>query len=100
MTEDQLRYRVPNGQDPAVVIAELTKDGFDSTTETIGGFHQVAISCPPGSGGREAAREAITRANRTSNFDGGPIERPVVFEGEPDDHRETDPLRNAPQDGH
>lgn len=56
---ETLRYRVPDGQDPAAVAAALQQHGFDATTESAPGHHDVLVACPPGSGGRESARRVI-----------------------------------------
>ncbi len=44
---DDLRYRVPVGQDSAAVLATLRVAGFRATPETVAGDQRVVIICDP-----------------------------------------------------
>lgn len=43
-----LVYRLPEGQDPAAVLAALRREGFDAAPVPGGTGHEVLISCPDG----------------------------------------------------
>jgi hypothetical protein len=45
---ETLRYRVPNGQDPAMLVASLTHSGFAAVTEPVRDGKDVVVSCPDG----------------------------------------------------
>lgn len=65
--EDQLRYQVPVGQDPVVLVAALGRDGYDAVTVMEGGHHHVVITCPAGPDRDRAHVRAIIRsASQTS----------------------------------
>ncbi len=65
----ELRYRVPEGQDPAAVLATLRVNGFAARSTTSEGAPIVVISLPAPAG-RERAREILRAA-------------PVNTEGDP-----------------
>jgi hypothetical protein len=65
--EETLRYRVPDGQDPAVVMAALETAGHRTAVEDEAGEKYLVISCPKGrDASREEARKLIEEADRTS----------------------------------
>jgi hypothetical protein len=52
---ETLHYRVPDGQDPAVLIAALSHAGYTSALDEAHGDAYVAVDCPAGRD-RERAR--------------------------------------------
>ena len=56
---DTLRYRVPDAQDPTVLIAHLEKAGYRSTLDEVGGDKILAIACLDG---RDDARTRVRTA--------------------------------------
>lgn len=65
-----LVYDVPEGQDPAVLLAALAHAGFTSVPDTVRGISQIAVDCPEGrKRDRELVREVIARA-ASPGFDG------------------------------
>ena len=82
-SEAALHYRVPQGQDPAVLTSALTEAGYQAVGDLVEGQNEIMIE-----GGRGAApdpdrvRAVIERAN-VSTLEGGAVrERPVLFEEE------------------
>lgn len=78
--EQVLRYQVPEGQDPAVVLGALATHGFDASTEP-GAMHQYVLIEGPAAADREAVREVLS-STRTSMLDGRPIDTEVRFADE------------------
>lgn len=64
--ESQLRYRVPTGQDPVVLIAELGREGYDAVPLFEGGHNYVVISCEDPEADRPRVRRIITEVSKTS----------------------------------
>lgn len=81
---DTLDYVVPEGQDPAVVVAALSVNGFDAAPGHEGGRQLVHINCgPDNASAREQAREVIAGIGTTSLDAGVPIDNtPVRFADE------------------
>jgi len=80
---DALRYRVPSGQDPAVLTSALSEAGYEAVGDLVEGQNVVVIES--GGGGRpdpDKVREIIRQANTTTLEGGRMQERPVVFEEE------------------
>ena len=78
-----LDYRVPAGQDPAVVMAALTGAGYEAAVDPHDA-HRVRVDCPAGPDEeRSRVREVIAGARSTA-IDAGKPARPdtVVFEDE------------------
>ncbi len=76
--EDHLRYVVPSGQDPPVLLAALGGEGYDAATELVDGHHQVVVRCPAGRDAERAhVRAVIGSAHSTGlegeNFDPGDV---------------------------
>jgi len=74
---ETLRYPVPTGQDPAVLMGALKHARHEATSEPSAHGHDLLIACPPGK--REEIRQVIADADTTSvegtgpKFDPGPI---------------------------
>ena len=59
-----LRYRVPTGQDPAVVVAALTKAGFTAEAVPVPEGHDVVVSLAEDrERDRSRVRDAIAQAD-------------------------------------
>jgi len=59
---DQLRYRVPNGQDTAALLAALNKEGYAAEGEEIPGGHVVVVPCQNVDRERPRVRAALQHA--------------------------------------
>jgi hypothetical protein len=83
---ETLTYTLPPGQDPAVVLAALERDGFTALSPVTGGRPQVIVECP---NGRERNREPVRRALEgagTTGFEGEPLDtHGVQFDDESDE---------------
>ncbi len=56
-------YAVPNGQDPAVLMAALETEGFTAVCDTSGGMDTVVVECGEQERGRvRAVIEQVDRA--------------------------------------
>jgi hypothetical protein len=64
--ESQLRYRVPTGQDPVVLIAELGREGYEAVPLFEGGHNYVVVSCEDPEVERPRVRRIITEVSKTS----------------------------------
>jgi hypothetical protein len=60
-------YAVPHGQDPALVMTALTRDGFVSVPDMAGGVERLLIECPEAD--RARVRDVIEQVNHPG-FDG------------------------------
>ena len=86
LTEPGLRslvYEVPEGQDPAAIVAALRQDGLEATEVMRQGRQRVVISGPEGTEDiRSRAREVIARG-ADLNLEGDPATpRKVTFADE------------------
>jgi hypothetical protein len=82
-SSEALHYRVPRGQDPAVLTSALTEAGYQAVGDLVEGQHEVMVEA--GRGGPpdpDRVRAVIERANASSLEGGAVQERPVVFEEE------------------
>jgi hypothetical protein len=71
---ETLRYRVPNGQDPAMLLAALTHQGFAAVAEPVREGKDVVVSCPDG---RERERDRVrTTIQDASDMGGSEWPRP------------------------
>jgi hypothetical protein len=63
-----LRYAVPPGQDPALVVAELTKAGYDASPDSEPGPSSatVIIGSHGGEPDRESVRQTLARIDGTN----------------------------------
>ncbi|HWJ81843.1 MAG TPA: hypothetical protein VNS55_06370 [Nocardioides sp.] len=75
-----VRYRVPEGQDPAVVATAVSEHGYEARMDEEGGMGEryVVVACPRGDADREPVRAAIAAAG-TSMDDPAPARREVRF---------------------
>ncbi len=61
-----LRYRVPDHQDPAVLVAALKLAGFGASAEWGAGAHHLTISCPDLRSDRPRVRSVIESTTASS----------------------------------
>ncbi len=86
--EEELRYVVPTGQDPAVLLAALHADGYDAVTVLEHGRHVVVVSCPAGADRDRAHVRAVIRAAAQTSLEGEQFDPGrVEFEDEAADGR-------------
>jgi hypothetical protein len=79
-TVETLDYVVPEGQDPAVVVAALQKNGFEAAPD-IGAKQRLHVAT--GDVQREQVRSIIQSIGSTALEDGAPVDAGVVrFEDE------------------
>ena len=70
-----LEYAVPTGQDPAVILAALHREGYTATVDPHGAHQVVLVACPAGLDRERArVRAAIESANVTAPDDGAPLD--------------------------
>jgi hypothetical protein len=80
---ETLRYRVPDLQDPAVVVAALSQADFQTVLERVGSNTYACIGCPNGrDGDRERVRMILALDADAESFEGPKLERTVVFDDE------------------
>lgn len=82
--EPHVLYRVPDGQDPAVVLAHLREAGWTALPDRVGFEQLVVIGLREDTAeAREEVRRVIAGA-RATNIEGPPAvdPTPVRFEGE------------------
>jgi hypothetical protein len=77
---ESLRYRVPPGQDPVVVVSALTKAGFVAEALPVPEGHDVVVACEHGrERDRGRVREIIQDADVSAIGGGGaPYDIPPV----------------------
>ncbi|HEY6935104.1 MAG TPA: hypothetical protein VI452_17015 [Marmoricola sp.] len=77
---DTLRYRVPEGQDPAIVLAALQKEGFKAIPDVQGAgpSHDVLIPCPDDTERHRAHVRSIIQSTEQVNFEGDQRQIPQV----------------------
>lgn len=74
-------YDVPAGQDPAVLLAALSRAGYIAVSDMERGVERVLVDCPH-EGDRNKVREIIEHVHRTS-FEGAEMNvAHVSFEDE------------------
>ena len=63
---ETLRYRVPDTQDPAVLIAHLEQIGYTSTLDDVRGDKVLSVACPSGrDDDRTRVRTALQEVDTT-----------------------------------
>jgi hypothetical protein len=78
-----LEYDVPTGQDPAVPLAALEREGYTATVDIQAVRPILLVKCPEGlEVEREHVRSVIESANVTAPDDGIPLEVEVRFRDE------------------
>ena len=78
-----LEYAVPTGQDPALILAALERDGYTATVDTQAAPQVVLIRCPAGlDRDRAHVRSVIASAGVTAQDDGVPVRTDVRFTDE------------------
>ncbi len=80
--EGRLRYRVPTGQDPTVLIAALEREGFEAVPLFEGGHNYVVVSCTNPEVERPRVRGIIAESSLTSPEGNTFDAEGVVFEDE------------------
>ncbi len=77
---DMLRYRVPEGQDPAIVVAALQKEGFEAIPDVqgAGASHDVLVPCGEGVEQHRAHVRSIIQSTEQINFEGDQRQIPQV----------------------
>jgi hypothetical protein len=77
---DMLRYQVPEGQDPAIVLAALQKEGFHAIPDVhgAGASHDVLIPCPEGVDRHRAHVRSIIQGTEQINYEGDQRQIPQV----------------------
>jgi hypothetical protein len=89
---ETLRYHVPAGQDPTVLVAALSKDGYVAAEELVAGEEYIGVACPAGRDRERAhVRAIIASTHRTTLEEGKNDFEPgrVVFEDEMPENREN-----------
>jgi len=79
---ETLRYHVPDGQDPAAVLAALEVEGYRATLAPAPATDDVLIPCRTGAE-RERAHVRAVIAHAALNMEGDPGDHRVVFADEP-----------------
>ncbi|HET8559912.1 MAG TPA: hypothetical protein VFL69_05295 [Marmoricola sp.] len=77
---DMLRYRVPEGQDPAVVLAALQKEGFEAIPDLqgSGSTQDVLIPCEGGVDRHRAHVRSVIQSTDRINIEGDRTQIPRV----------------------
>lgn len=81
-----LRYRVPDHQDPAVLVGALSNVGFACTPDWVAGANYLTISCGDLQMDRQRVRSVIERTHESTFTGGDIIHVPVRFEDETAHH--------------
>jgi hypothetical protein len=68
-----LRYRVPDGQDPAVLIAALEPEGYTADLEVLDAARFLVIACPAGRDRERARVRHILAEHEVASLEGPPI---------------------------
>jgi hypothetical protein len=78
--EEMLRYHVPEGQDPAIVVAALQKEGFRAIPDVqgAGASHDVLIPCSEDVERHRAHVRSIIQGTEQINFEGDQRQIPQV----------------------
>lgn len=79
---NRLVYVVPEGQDPAAVLADLDKAGYPASLEERSGDRVVGIECPQGIDRSRAVVRSVIAGAGTAIEDGAPPELGVRFADE------------------
>lgn len=78
-----LRYRLPDGQDPAVLIAALEMEGYEADLEVESSGRYLLVECPSGRDRERARVRNVLAQNQMASLEGPPIYAGrIVFEDE------------------
>ena len=69
---DSLRYHVPNGQDPAAVLAALKVEGYEAVYDDRAEVPDVLILTPSGADRERAHVRAVLNHGTPQNLEGDP----------------------------
>lgn len=77
---ESLVYEVPEGRDPAPIVAALHKEGLEATEVMRSGRQRIVISCPAGRERLRPRARAVIAHQAALNLEGDPApEREVTF---------------------
>ena len=77
---ESLVYEVPEGRDPAAIVAALRSDGLEAIEVMRHGQQRVVISCPTGKDLLRPRARAVIAHEADLNFEGDPaLKREVTF---------------------
>jgi len=76
---DTLRYPVPNGQDTAVLLAALIKEGYEAESELRPDGHVVVVPCQDADRERARVRATLQHAAGPDAAYVNPAPPPVKF---------------------
>lgn len=80
---ETLRYRIPDRQDPAVLITALKEAGYSSALEEVRGDKYLAIACPTSRDRERAHIRAVIDQADTASLEGPKFDHgKVMFEDE------------------
>ena len=80
---ETLRYRVPDGQDPTVLISALEPEGYTADLDVEGAGRSLVIACPAGRDRERARVRSILAEHQTASLEGPPIKPgKTIFEDE------------------
>jgi len=79
---EDLRYRVPDSQDPAVVLTALANAGIPAVPKAVDGHSYVIVSLDSQEHDRERIRDVIARRADETSLEGPHFDRRVVFDDE------------------
>ncbi len=68
--EDHLRYVVPAGQDPPILLSALDRAGYDAAVEVVDGHRQVVVRCPAGSDAERARVRSVIGSTHSTGLEG------------------------------
>lgn len=76
--QESLVYEVPEGHDPATIVAALRHDGLEATEVLRQGRQRVVIACPEGREGLRPRARALIANETDLTFDGDPAMKAEV----------------------
>jgi len=80
---ETLRYLVPDGQDPTVLISALEPEGYTADLEVAGAGRYLVVACPAGRDRERARVRHILAEHAMASLEGPPIKAgKITFEDE------------------
>lgn len=77
---ESLRYRVPDSQDPSVLIAALSQAGYTADLDEVDAAKYLDIACPAGRDRERARVRTVIAESDTQSFEGPAFKPgPVAF---------------------